>query len=138
VLDLDARIALDEEVLSGLGVHQELDGAGVLVAGRTRELHGVGQDALAQAIVEVGRRRHLDDLLVAQLHRAVALEQVHDIALAVAQHLDLDVPWPRHDLLQEEGAIAERRLGLALAAHEGLVHLLGPGHGTHAAAAATG
>ena len=105
---------------------------------RARELHGVGQDALAQALVEIGRRRHLDDLLVAQLHRAVALEQVHDVALAVAQHLDLDVPRPRHDLLQEEGAIAERGLGLALAAREGLVHLLRPGHGAHAAPAAAG
>ena len=34
--------------------------------------------------------------------------------------------------------IAERRLGLALAAREGLVHLLGPGHGAHAAPAAAG
>ena len=138
VLDLDARIALDEEVLAGLGIDQELDGAGILVLRRARELHGVGQDALAQAVVEIGRGRHLDDLLVAQLHRAVALEQVHDVALAVAQHLDLDVPRPRHDLLQEEGAIAERGLGFALAAREGLVHLLGPGHGAHAAPAAAG
>ena len=34
VLDLDARIALDEEVLAGLGIDQELDGAGVHVAAR--------------------------------------------------------------------------------------------------------
>ena len=138
MLDLDARIALDEEVLAGLGVHQELDGAGILVARGAGELDRIGQDALAQALVEVGRGGDLDDLLVAQLHRAVALEEMHDIALAVAQHLHLDVPRPRHDLLQEEGAIAERRLGLALAAREGLVHLLRLRHGAHAAAAAAG
>ena len=88
--------------------------------------------------VEVRRGRDLDDLLVAQLHRAVAFEEMHDIALAVAQHLDLDMPRPRHDLLQEERAIAERGLGLALAAREGLVHFRGLRHGAHAAPAAAG
>ena len=34
VLDLDARVALDEEVLAGLGDDEELDGAGVDVARR--------------------------------------------------------------------------------------------------------
>ena len=89
-------------------------------------------------VVEVGRRGDLDDLLVAQLHRAVALEEMHDVALAVAQHLDLDVPGPRHDLLQEDRAVAERGLGLALAAREGLVHFRGARHGAHAAPAAAG
>ena len=114
VLDLDARIALDEEVLARFGIDQELHGAGILVARGAGQRDRVGQDALAQAWVEVGRGRDLDDLLVAQLHRAVALEEMHDIALAVAQHLDLDMPWPRHDLLQEQRAVAERGLGLAL------------------------
>ena len=39
-----------------------------------------------------GRRRLLDQLLVAPLHRAVALAQVHDPAVRVAHDLDLDVP----------------------------------------------
>ena len=88
----------------GFGIDQELDGAGILVARGAGELDRVGQDALAQARVEVGRGRDLDDLLVAQLHRAVALEEMHDVALAVAQHLDLDVARPRHDLLEEQRA----------------------------------
>ncbi len=56
VLDLDARIALDEEVFAGLGIDQELDRAGILVARRAGELDRIGQDAPAQALVEVGRR----------------------------------------------------------------------------------
>ena len=138
VLDLDARIALDEEVLAGLGVDQELDGAGILEAGRTRQRHGIPQDALAQAVVEVRRRRHLDDLLVAQLHRTVALVQMHDVAPQVAQHLHLDVARPRHDLLQKESTVAEGGLRFALAAREGFVHVLGARDGAHAAAAAAG
>jgi hypothetical protein len=40
---------------------------------------------------QVRRRRDLDDLLVAALHRAVALVQVHDVAVLVAEDLHLDV-----------------------------------------------
>ena len=42
--------------------------------------------------VERGARALLDQLLVAALHRAVALAQVHHLAVAVAHDLDLDVP----------------------------------------------
>ena len=117
VLDLDARIALDEEVLPGLGIDQELDGAGILVARGAGKLDRVGQDALAQPRVEVGRGRDLDDLLVAQLHRAVAFEEMHDIALAASTWTST-ARW-RGTILEEERAIAERGLGLALAAREG-------------------
>ncbi len=41
-----------------------------------------------------GRGRLLDQLLVAALHRAVALTQMDDVARAVAQHLHFDVPRP--------------------------------------------
>ena len=46
---------------------------------------------LALGRVERGRRRFLEDLLVAALQRAVALAEMDRIALAVAEHLDLDV-----------------------------------------------
>ena len=49
VLDLDARVHLDEDVLAGAladGVEQELDGAGVDVADRLRERDGVAVQRL--------------------------------------------------------------------------------------------
>ena len=124
VLDLDARVALDEEVLAGLGEHQELDGAGVHVLRGARELERIGEDALAQRLPEARRGRDLDHLLVAQLHRAVALVEVDDVAVRVAQDLHFDVARAQERLLDEERAVAERRLGLAPAALEGLGHLL--------------
>jgi hypothetical protein len=42
-------------------------------------------------LVHAGRRRFLDHLLVAALQRAVALEQMHSIAVRVAEHLHLDM-----------------------------------------------
>jgi hypothetical protein len=105
VLDLDARVHLDEHVLTltlARGVEQELDGAGVLVAQGLGELDGVGVQRLADGLVQVRCRGDLDDLLVAALQRAVALEQVHDVAVLVGQDLHLDVAWAQDGLLQED------------------------------------
>src|SRR6202030_90797 len=74
VLDLDARVHLDEDVVARR-VDQELDRARVDVADLAREPYRVGADPRAQLRVEAGRGRDLDDLLVAPLHRAVALGQ---------------------------------------------------------------
>ena len=59
-----------------------------------------------------GRRRLLDDLLVAALDRAFALAQVDDVAVLVAEHLDLDVARVLDELLDEDAVVAEARLGL--------------------------
>ena len=46
VLHLDARVHLDEIPFAGIGIDQKFDRAGVVVAGRARQLHGgVGQIA---------------------------------------------------------------------------------------------
>ena len=79
VLDLDARVHLDEDV-AAVGREQELDRAGVDVADLLGERDGVGAHPLAQLGVEVGGRGDLDDLLVAPLDRAVPLEQVDHVA----------------------------------------------------------
>ena len=44
-----------------------------------------------------GAGRLLDHLLVAALQRTVALEQVHDVAVAIGEHLHLDMAraWRR-------------------------------------------
>ncbi len=54
----------------------------------------------------------LPDLLVAALQRAVALAQMHGVALAVAEHLDLDVARAGEILLEIDGVVAEGGLGL--------------------------
>ena len=136
VLDLDARVHLDEDVAAVLA-EEELDGAGVDVADRAGERDGVGAHARARVGVEVGRGRDLDDLLVAALERAVALVEVDDLAGAVGEHLDLDVPRVDHGLLEVERRVAEGRLGLALGGLERVAQALGRLDPAHAAAAAT-
>ena len=48
------------------------------------------------------------------LHRAIALEQMHQIAVLVAQQLHFDVPRPPNVLFQEHIAAAEGRRRFAL------------------------
>ena len=114
VLDLDARIHLDEVEVAGVGVLQELHRAGVAVVGGARRSaappsHSCG----ALRLVEEQRRGTLDHLLVAPLHGAVALEQVHEVAVRVAEHLHLDVARAAHQLLEIHLVVAEAGLRLA-------------------------
>ena len=73
VLDLHARVHLDEEELAVLV--QELEGAGAAVADLLAGGDAALADLLDHAARDARRRRLLDDLLVAALHRAVALAE---------------------------------------------------------------
>ena len=141
VLDLDARVHFDEHVLAGTlpdRVDEEFDGAGVDVVQRLRELHGVAVERLPDTFVQVWGRRDLNHLLVAALDGAVALEEVHDVALGVGQDLDLDVPGAQDGLLEEHGGVAERGVRFAHGGLQGLGERFAGVHAAHAAAAAAG
>ncbi len=90
VLDLQPGVHF-EKVEFAVGAEQELDRARAAIADRLGGSDRSGAHARPQAGVECGRRRFLDHLLVAALHRAVALAEVNDVAVAVGEHLDLDV-----------------------------------------------
>ncbi len=83
-----------------------------------------------------GRRGLLDDLLVAALDRAVALEDVDHVAVAIAEHLDLDVTRAEDGLLDVDGVVAEELLRLAAGALPGAGHLVLGVDEAHALAAA--
>ena len=58
-------------------------------------------------LVEIGGRRAFHDLLVAPLHRTIAFPQVIDLALLVAEDLDLEVLGPADKSLEKDLRIAE-------------------------------
>src|SRR5690606_17368838 len=119
-------------------VHEELERASV------RVLHGPGgidhgRPQLAALPVGQGRRwRLLDQLLVAALNRTLALAEVHDVAVVIAEHLDLDMPRRLDVLLEVHVADAKGRFGLAHRGPERLGQVLGRTHHPHAPAAAAG
>ena len=115
MLDLNAWVHFDEVEFVGVGIHQEFDGTGATIIRGIAETHsGVGQ-LLAHRVIEVRRGGALDDLLIAPLHRAVALEQMHQIAVIVADQLHFDVAGALDQLFEIHLVLAERRLGFALA-----------------------
>ena len=123
VLDLQPRVHLEEVVLLAR-VDEELDGARRAVADRLGERHRLLAHRLDGARREAGRRRLLDDLLVAPLDRAVALGQVHRVAVRVGDQLDLDVARVLDVPLDEDAVVAKRRGGLARREREALPRLL--------------
>ena len=125
MLHLDARVHLDEYVTPVLA-HEEFHRAGAQVVYGAPEADGSLTQSLAQPPLEVRRRRYLQHLLVAALHRAVPLEEVDDLARRVGQHLDLDVPWPYEGLLQEDRGVAKRGLCLPRRGLDRLLQIHGP------------
>ncbi len=84
VLDLDARVHLDEEPLMRVHIDEEFHGAGVLVTDLAAEPGGGVAEFANDARVEVDGGGDLDHFLVAALDGAVALVQVDDVAMFVA------------------------------------------------------
>src|SRR5712691_5252338 len=100
MLDLEARVHLEEREAAAR-VDEELNGAGVLVSRGARDPDRRVAETLAQRGVDGGRRRLLDELLVAALDRTVALAEPHDAAPRVAKDLHLDVARSLDELLDE-------------------------------------
>ena len=92
----------------------------------------------AGRLVEKGRGRFLDDLLVSPLDRAFALAEIEHGAVLVAEHLDLDMARLRHELLDEDAVVAERAFRLVLRGLEALARLRVVPGDAHALAAAAG
>ena len=113
VFDLHPRVDLDEVEGVGVHVHQELDGARPDVAGGIGDLQGMGRQFTALIVVEIGRRCALDDLLVAPLDGAVALEQVDRVAVGVTEDLHLDMAGALDELFQIHFILAEGGTRLA-------------------------
>ena len=58
-------------------------------------------------------------------HRAIALEEIHHVAVLVAEDLDLDVARLQHVLFDQHMVIAERIDGFAFAGHQRRLELGG-------------
>ncbi len=112
MLDLQARVDLEEGRAARRRVVEELGGAGAAVAHRGRQAHGRGLQRRRVLGRQHRRGRLFDHLLVAPLQRAVALaEGVHDRRagrVGGAQQLHLDVARRVDAGLEQHAAAPER------------------------------
>src|ERR671910_888844 len=123
VLHLDPGVHLEEEVLAFLR-EQPLDRPGRAVAHGPGRVDGDLPDPLAKVLRHGGRRRLLDQLLVATLDRAVALPEMDHAAVRVGQHLNLDVPRVLEVALDIHSRVGEIGLALAAGGLEGALDLV--------------
>ena len=133
MLDLDARVHLDEEELAVLV--EELDRPGADVAELAHRARDDPADLVALRRVESGRGPLLPDLLVAPLERAVALAEMDSAALTVAEHLKLDVAGLGEVFFEVDGVVAEGGLRFELGGGDRVGKRVGPARDLHAAPA---
>ncbi len=112
VLDLDSGIHLDEVVASGF-VEEEFDRSRTQVPRSGHERNGRLADLPSKRRIQADGGRHLDDLLVSSLDRAIPLPEVHDRPVPVPQDLNLDVTRVTDQLLEVYGPAPEGGLGLS-------------------------
>jgi hypothetical protein len=116
-------------------VEQELHSARIRVVDLAGECDCVGTHLGPQLLGQVRRGRQLDDLLMAALQTAVALEKVHHVAVSVGQDLHFDVARVEHGLLEIDRRVAEGRLRLAAGRLDRLRQCRGIDYPPHPAAA---
>ena len=135
MLHLQARVDLHEVEIAALP-DDEFHCSGIHVAERAARRHGGFTHARTQIGREEGRRRLLQDLLVAALRRALTLVEMHQVAVAVAEDLELDVARPFDVAFQQHPFATEGVLRLALAGLQVGGELRRRAHDAHALAAA--
>src|SRR5689334_4521715 len=136
MLDLEPRIHLHEVETLAAFFGDELDRAGADIIDRARRCDRRLSDVEPPLARETGRRRLFDNLLMPALDRAVALEQMDDVAASVAENLYLDMAGAFEIAFQQNRVVAERALRLAPSAVESARELGRALDGAHAPPAA--
>ena len=135
MLDLDPRVHLEKVEGIAFIVDEELDRTGAAIGQAGREAHRRLVQR-AQRRRQTRRRRFLDELLVAPLYGAVALAQVNDLSVAVAEDLHFDMAAARDEPLQVDAGVAERGARLGRREFNRRRQILQPVDELHAASAA--
>ncbi len=136
MLDLDARVHLDEVELSVL--IEELDRSNSEIFELAHRVCRRLSHRAACRLVEGGAGAFLPDFLITALQRTVALAEMDGATIAIAEHLNLDMTGTRKIFFEVESIIAERGLGLGARGCERDGELFGCVGDFHAAPAPTG
>ena len=111
----DARVHLDHGDLTVLGIDRELDvGAAGLDPDRPDHLDRDVAQLLVERVGQRLRRRHRDRVAGVDAHRVDVLDRAddHDVVVAVAHHLELELAPADHRLLDQD--LVDRAGGEAL------------------------
>src|SRR5690242_15588441 len=138
MLDLEPRIHLHEVETLAAFFGDELDRAGADVTNRARRRDRRLADIEPPLAGETRRRRLFYDFLMPALDRAIALEQMDDVAASVAENLHLNMAGAFEIAFQQHCVIAESAFRLAPGAVESARELGRARDDAHAPPAAAG
>src|SRR3954468_4604492 len=105
MLDLEPRVHL-QKIEIVLRRDDELHRSGAAIVDALRRGNGCRGHAPAEIVAVVRRRRLLDHLLMPPLDRAIALEEMDDVAVAISEDLKLDVTRLLDVALEQQPVIA--------------------------------
>ena len=143
MLDLQTRIHFHEIKLHRLRLvigrlfDDEFHGA------RAHIVHSFGSSdcgfthLLAQCGSHARRRGFFEHLLMATLHRAVTLKQIHAIALRICKNLNLNMAWTLHIFFNQDRVITKTVFRFTLTTRQGVSKVCGFFNDAHALATTT-
>src|SRR5690606_8436478 len=105
VLDLQARIYF-QEVKIVLLINDEFERSRGYISDTARASHRRILQPHPDSLGQPDSRRFFHHLLMTPLQGALALEQVHHLALLVAEHLHLVVPGPLDETFHDQASIS--------------------------------
>ena len=123
MLDLQSCVHF-EKIEIALAIDDELDRAGRAVIDGAGQRHRLPAHRLACQIVEERARRLLDDFLMPPLDRAFALAEIDNVAVRIAQNLDLDMPRLLDIFFDKDAVVGKARLRLARGGAKPVARLL--------------
>ena len=103
---LNARVHFNE-VEAFIFIHQELDGAGVLISDLTQGVLQLFANLFTQLWRNAGGRRFFQQLLMPALNAAFAFAECHYLAVLVGENLKLDVARSLDKFFHVQIAITE-------------------------------
>src|SRR3984885_11073760 len=136
MLDLDARVDLQEIEIVALDVVEKLDRSGVSVADRGQKVDRRLVQPVPCCFGKRRRGRFFDHLLIPALKRAIALAKVKHSPVAKTEDLYFDMPSVLHVALDIKRAVSEGFLGLDRGALEPVRQRPGVASDDHASATA--
>ena len=101
----------------------QFDRACRIIANCPRQSDALLAHRFAHLWRDKGRRRFLDNLLMSSLDGTFAFVEVQDIAVLVAQYLDLDMARVEDEFLDKHAVVAERVQPLALGRLKAFTHV---------------
>ena len=101
MLDLQPGVHFQEVELAVIG-QQKLHSASALIIHRSCSRQGSIAHGFAQLWADGGAGRFFNDFAMATLHRAIALAEKNQVAMAVAEDLHLDMSRIDQRLLQNQ------------------------------------